>query len=994
MSTGHSTPGIYFNEVDNSLVTPTPGANTGAIVGKANQGPVNQRILSNSITKFYKYFGIPTEATDYAHFAASRYLQYSEQLYMIRATFGDEAYGQLQYPFTNSCDKRYAESEEELKYVDNNKDCAISIIKDATSYLSAYPTTSYEVIEPSYVLGRGASVGWLNDLIDDTINGDPVVFAGNADDNSGTDGTYLEFYTTPANTKMNSVIVYDGTSFTSGNIAAMYDNSGNKLTKKEIEDLASSAYASTIGYGTIELAFAAEDTLNYESQSFNASFIASGTYSSAVVAAYLNNSSYTIEDAEKQYGFDNEDSSPISAEAAKYTLLDWSDNTNKTYYLKKEDFTSDTVETVSTVMWNEYNNSTTQYDLATSALNIKAFTELTQKEQEYWADEYGVNVSDLISDDFKLSAVIYQPAYRDTANTDDSVEMLVSAWNNVGYKYDGGNYLPKATDTQFIVYQNTDNSTVSTTPIYTYNEPGKVIIPWGANDSDINSTKVESASAIMPIYSVPTSEILKTDRYSDGYTLKIETDDEPGNGDVETYTSDKESQLVITSIGPGEYGNDIGIAIITPSAENVESLNIANAFNWKYKYDDDGTVELDTATWRKVYRINVYIKDKNKTATKAWGTGLSSLTNNTPVESWYVSNDPTAKDANGNLLYAPNVINGNSDYIYISRAAIGASKNKKTYALPEQTYSIYAFHGGVNGTKTTMKEKTAALELYRDPNKTSIDILFNVDAADSMSSKEKFKQHQDKIADIASSREKDIAVVQVTSKEAKVARSAISEAKNFNFDKPSYVAQYAGYDKFYDEYTSNYIYLPKSVAAAMSMAYCDKYAYPWLGPAGVKRGTIDYSTNELLKLNEEDIGNLYNLNVNCSKTLPIYGEVLWGIKTAQKKETARNRITVRRALNYIEKNYYYILLPYLFDNNTESTRSSVYNSINEFMKKVKSAEGVDWYKLVCDSSNNTDAVIQSHTLKVDLSVRFPYSIEFIDVTINIEKGSKITVSES
>lgn len=135
MGTGHSTPNIYFTEVDNSLITPTPGANAGAIVGKANQGPVNQRILSNSLTKFHNYFGQPEEETDYAHFAASRYLQYSEQLYMVRATFGDEAYGQIQYPYTDSCDKRYSENERELKYVDSDKEGDIAIIKQS-SYLS------------------------------------------------------------------------------------------------------------------------------------------------------------------------------------------------------------------------------------------------------------------------------------------------------------------------------------------------------------------------------------------------------------------------------------------------------------------------------------------------------------------------------------------------------------------------------------------------------------------------------------------------------------------------------------------------------------------------------------------------------------------------------------------------------------------------------------------------------------------------------------------
>lgn len=793
---------------------------------------------------------------------------------------------------------------------------------------------------------------------------------------------------------MNSIIINNGVNFTSGTINSIYDINGNKLTKKQILDLEPSAYNTSIGYGIMELAFTISDTLNNEADSFNASFIASGTYATDVISAYLGNSAYVMTSAENQYGFDNTASSPISAEAAKYILLDWSDNINKTYYLKKDTFTSEHVLPVTTVMWNEYNNLSTQYDLTTSAIVVSAFTDLSQQQQEYWADEYGVNVSDLISDDFKLSAVKYQPAYRDTIDTDDSVEMLVYAWNNKGYNYDAEGYLPIEINTQFLIYQNTEDAAVSTVAVYTYNEPGKVIIPWGSKSIDINSTKVESPSAIMPIYSIPTSEILKNDTYSDGYTLKIETDDEPGNGDVETYTSDKEDQLIITSIGPGEYGNDIGISIITPEAANVDALNISNAFNWQYKYDEEDAINNSDATWRKVYRINVYTKLKNKTAEAAWGTGLDSLVNNSPIESWYVSNDPKAKDANGNLLYAPNVINGNSNYIYVSRSSVNSAKTKKTFALPDQTWSIYAMNGGINGTKNSMKEKTAALELYRDPNKVELDVLFNVDAIDSMSSKEKFKQHQDKIAEISSSREKDIAVVQVTSKTAKTARLALSEAKNFTFDKPSYVAQYAGYDKFYDPYTSNYVYIPKSVAAATSMAYCDKYAYPWLSPAGVKRGTIDYSNGQLLKLNDEDIGDLYDINVNCSKTLPIYGEVLWGLKTAQKKESARDRITVRRTLNYIEKNYYYILLPYLFDNNTESTRSSIYNSINEFMKKVKAAEGVDWFTLVCDSSNNTQTVIENHILKVDLSVRFPYSIEFIDVTINIEKGNKITVSES
>ena len=157
-------------------------------------------------------------------------------------------------------------------------------------------------------------------------------------------------------------------------------------------------------------------------------------------------------------------------------------------------------------------------------------------------------------------------------------------------------------------------------------------------------------------------------------------------------------------------------------------------------------------TWKKVFRINVYLKGKTQTAEAAWGTGMDALLKD-PTESWFVSTDPYAKDAEGNSLYAPVVINGHSDYIYVSRSSAAAAANKRgEYTQPNQTFAIYALTGGKNSKKDNITEKTAALNFYKDRQRAKFDILFNVDAVDTFNGRQRYNAHQRKIAQIAAAR--------------------------------------------------------------------------------------------------------------------------------------------------------------------------------------------------------------------------------------------------
>ena len=392
-------------------------------------------------------------------------------------------------------------------------------------------------------------------------------------------------------------------------------------------------------------------------------------------------------------------------------------------------------------------------------------------------------------------------------------------------------------------------------------------------------------------------------------------------------------------------------------------------------------------TWKKVFRINVYIKPKTQTAEAAWGFGMDALLKD-PAESWFVSTDPYAKDDNGNSLYAPIVINGHSDYIYVSRASVNDARNGVgEYVQPKQTFAIYGLTGGKNSEKNNISEKTAALSLYTDRRRAPFDILFNVDAIDTFNGRQRYNAHQRKIAQIAGSRTMDIGVIQVTSKSAKTAKQMVSETKTFSFNKGDYVAQYAGYDKYYNGALASWIYLPKSVAGACAMAYCDTFAYPWRAPAGVACGTINYTNGQLLKLTDDEIGQLYDNNVNTSRDCGNYGVVLWGQKTALKKNSLLNRINVRRCLNYIEKRLENKMTPYLFMQNSVNTRASARNDIDSFLQQVKAAEGIDRYQLSVTQDPEDPTI-----MNVNIIVYPTSDIEFIDVKIIINR-STVTFTE-
>lgn len=508
-----------------------------------------------------------------------------------------------------------------------------------------------------------------------------------------------------------------------------------------------------------------------------------------------------------------------------------------------------------------------------------------------------------------------------------------------------------------------------------------------------------------------TNTVLLDSGYTDGNT-KQRVDGQGGNYDVENYVyefgatdeptlSATPSSIVIAAQGPGTYGNDIGISIVTCADTDYRGTY---GFNWEMNYDDpeassynwsessqvsgiSGTPSSATdAIWKKVYRVNVYEKPVN-TDDRYWGPTSAT----TPNETYLVSNSKIV-DAQGNNLYAPDVINSASKYVYIKvkdNTVPMSTLLTSAYAAPTSAYalsaipSVISLSGGTNDKSSVSEsDKSKAWYLFTERESSSPNILLvpdrplSTDVGGSNGVINTIKT----VGNIAAERQDCIAVGQVGATSETLPQDLINKVdKYYSFNNPSYVALYAGYDKVNDSFTGQQLLLPKAIFGAALMARTDEVANTWDAPAGINRGIIGSSSGQIKSYSETDIGAMYDNNINASKFIRGIGHVMWGQKTAQRKNSALDRINVRRLLLFLQNSIEPSLLPFLFEPNDDKTRDRVFSIVDGFLAGVFSAGGLTAYEVVVNESNNTPQVIDNNQLNVDIYVQPTRTIEFIQL---------------
>ncbi|MDB4430244.1 hypothetical protein N9273_00325 [bacterium] len=226
----------------------------------------------------------------------------------------------------------------------------------------------------------------------------------------------------------------------------------------------------------------------------------------------------------------------------------------------------------------------------------------------------------------------------------------------------------------------------------------------------------------------------------------------------------------------------------------------------------------------------------------------------------------------------------------------------------------------------------------------------------------------------------------VTGKNSKVQKDV---TKNFYTDiywairhqfenaNTSYACVYANWMSVYDNNTGLNVWVPSSGFGAAKMAATDAQVGPWGAPAGFNRGIITDASDIALSPNQRQRDDLYTANLNPIANFADQGNVFFGQKTLLRKPSAFDRINVRRTFLYLEKITKKTMQFFLFENNTLFTRTRVTNTLTPFFERVKAADGLYDYMIVCDERNNTGEVIDQNEMVVDIYLKPVRTAEFI-----------------
>ena len=196
----------------------------------------------------------------------------------------------------------------------------------------------------------------------------------------------------------------------------------------------------------------------------------------------------------------------------------------------------------------------------------------------------------------------------------------------------------------------------------------------------------------------------------------------------------------------------------------------------------------------------------------------------------------------------------------------------------------------------------------------------------------------------------------------------------------SYAVFDSGYKYMYDRFSNTFRYVPLNGDIAGLCARNDSINFPWFSPAGTARGAILNAVKLAYNPSKAQRDRLYSERINPIVFSPGSGIILFGDKTGLARASAFDRINVRRLFIYLENAISAAAKDVMFEFNDELTRNGFVNTIEPFLRDVQSRRGIQDFRVICDTSNNTAAVIDSNEFVADIYIKPNRSINFIGLT--------------
>ena len=188
------------------------------------------------------------------------------------------------------------------------------------------------------------------------------------------------------------------------------------------------------------------------------------------------------------------------------------------------------------------------------------------------------------------------------------------------------------------------------------------------------------------------------------------------------------------------------------------------------------------------------------------------------------------------------------------------------------------------------------------------------------------------------------------------------------------------YKYMYDRFADTFRYVPMNGDIAGLCARNDINNFPWFSPAGTARGAILNAVKLAYNPSQTQRDQLYSNRVNPIIFSPGGGIVLFGDKTGLSKSSAFDRINVRRLFIFLENAISGAARDQMFEFNDEITRTNFVNIVEPFLRDVQAKRGIFDFRVICDETNNTAAIIDNNEFVADIFIKPARSINFIGLT--------------
>jgi hypothetical protein len=200
----------------------------------------------------------------------------------------------------------------------------------------------------------------------------------------------------------------------------------------------------------------------------------------------------------------------------------------------------------------------------------------------------------------------------------------------------------------------------------------------------------------------------------------------------------------------------------------------------------------------------------------------------------------------------------------------------------------------------------------------------------------------------------------------------------------NYATTYWPWVQMQDPTSGKYTYQAPTFMVVRSMAYTDNVAAPWIAPAGELRGLAPANVVRAdVKLKKTDRDTLYQGRVNPIATSIQVGVKIDGQKTLQVRQSALDRINVRRLLLQVRRLVAAASQTLVFEQNDQTLRDQFLARVEPILLQIQNQRGLTAFKVIMDDSNNTNETIDRNTLVGKIQLKPTRTAEFIDLTFQV-----------